>query len=392
MGVKKMTTPSTHVPATELEAVALDQVRAYLTLAGWQLRDEDGRTSLWLQTARQRELRVVLPARRNMSDYGETLATALQTVAYAERRAPSEVLGDLISGAADSVSVRLTPETPSGQAPLSLAVTAVNALHDYVVGSAAALDVDSLVLPPRRPVRAESYAGETNLSTSKGSFILTLTLPLVTAFTPDSDDGQLALVDVPPQPYGRSVTRRMRESARSAIQLAREVSSGSVPIRAFGETGGVSPNATELAALARLGGTGHSPYELRFAETPLASSRLETLRLSVTATEQGVMAEAADFLRTKQPREGVTVEGLVIRLFRTGIFGSGEAVIQGPDDDTGVPRKFRVSLSEHDYNEAVRAHQEGLKVIASGDLEISGTRRSLVRISNFAIVPGLEDS
>jgi hypothetical protein len=113
--------------------------------------------------------------------------------------------------------------------------------------------------------------------------------------------------------------------------------------------------------------------------------------LAITPAEQRIIGDAADFLRTKQPRSDVTVMGLVVRLFRTSAYGRGEIVIQGADDDFGTERRYRVELGEDHYNEAVRAHREGLQVVATGDVDIRGTRRSLNRLRSFAILPGLED-
>jgi acyl-coenzyme A thioesterase PaaI-like protein len=111
--------------------------------------------------------------------------------------------------------------------------------------------------------------------------------------------------------------------------------------------------------------------------------------VSITPAEQRILDEAGDYLRTRQPRSGVTVVGLVVRLFRTSAFGRGEVVVQGVDDDFGVARRYRIDLGEDHYNEAVRAHGEGLQVIATGDVDIRGTRRSLMRLTSFAVLPGL---
>lgn len=113
--------------------------------------------------------------------------------------------------------------------------------------------------------------------------------------------------------------------------------------------------------------------------------------LAVTPAEQRILGEAADYLRTKQPRSDVTVMGLVVRLFRTDAFGRGEIVIQGVDDDFGTERRYRLELGEDHYDEAVRAHSEGRQVLATGDVDIRGTRRSLTRLTSFAILPGLDE-
>lgn len=381
----------------DTKAPALAAFTNYLAGSGWTLEDSDEQTSMWRLHRDQlyEEIRVVLPTTQRVRDYGDRIDDALKALSFVERRLPEEIADDINFGGADNVAVRLTPDAPAGEAPLLLAYSAISALKNFVVASAASLDHDSLVLPPRRPQRAEAYASQARLSTQPGSFILSLALPLSDIYAEESDDptvsGQDALVEVPPQPFGRKVTNRMLSTTRKAQQLAEEVSEGDRPISSFGEFVPHAPNATELAALSSLGGPDHDIYQIRFAKSPLTGGPAEPAVLRITPGQQRILGEAADYLRTKQPRAGVTVTGLVVRLFREGGFGRGEAVIQGVADDSGEARRYRVELGELDYNEAVRAHANGLQVTATGDLDIRGTRRSLRRLTSFAVIPGLED-
>lgn len=368
----------------------------YLQGAGWVLDDDDGRTTLWRPRSSDMEtsMRVVLPVSQEVRDYAERINEALRTLAYMEQRLPREIAVDMSFGGADNVSVRLTPNTPAGEAPLLLAHSAISALRNYVVASAAALDADSLVLPHRRPQRAESYAAQARISTQPGSFILSLALPLVDAYTESSTAptaGQESLLDIRPLPFGRKVTSRMLAAAQRSQHLAQEVGEGDKPLSSFGQPGQSAANATELEALSSLGGPDHDVYQIRFSQSPLAAGSREPTRLKITPSQQRILGEAADFLRTRQPRTGVTVVGLVVRLFREGKLGKGEVVIQGIDDDTGSARRFRVELGESDYTMAVHAHGIGLQVTATGDLDIRGTRRSLHRLTSFSVLPGIED-
>lgn len=94
-------------------------------------------------------------------------------------------------------------------------------------------------------------------------------------------------------------------------------------------------NATELAALAGLGGPEYAMYKIRLARSPLADGLRSQELFSVSPGQQRIFAEAADYLRTQQPRLGVVVQGIVVRLARDsrGATGPGEVVIQGADDD-----------------------------------------------------------
>lgn len=368
----------------------------YLQGAGWALDDNDGRTMLWRPHSSDAEtnMQLVLPVSQEVRDYAERINEALRTLAYVGRRLPQEIAADMSFGGADNVSVRLTPNAPAGEAPLLLAHSAISALRNYVVASATALDANSLVLPPRRPLRAELYAAQTRISTQSGSFVLSLALPLTDAYTEmpaASMAGQEPLLEVPAQPFGRKVMSRMLAAAQRAQRLAVEVGEGDKPLSSFGQPGQNVANATELEALSSLGGPDHDVYQIRFSQSPLAVGYREPTRLKITPSQQRILGEAADFLRTKQPRAGVAVTGLVVRLFREGKLGKGEVVIQGVDDDTGNARRFRVELDESDYKSAVRAHGTGLEVTATGDLDIRGTRRSLRRLTSFSVLPGLED-
>lgn len=389
-----MTVLPPHSTAPGAGPVHLARLRTYLHGSGWTLVDEDGRSALWRPPPGQNEdLRVVLPASEGIADYADRVVEVLRTLSFAERRAPEDVLGDIEYGSADTFAIRLSADAPPGQAPLAVVHSAIIALRSFVVGSAAALDVEKLVLPSRRPWRAEAYADQARVSTASGSFVINLSLPLYDDAARPSEEMEVEqghLLDVPSQPYGRRVGLRMLAAAERASSLARQVGTGDVAIRSFGALEPNAPNATELAALATLGGPEKIRYRVRFTPSPLVPGA-RSMVLAITPAEQRILGEAADYLRTRQPRSDVTVVGLVVRLFRTSAYGRGEIVIQGVDEYFGTERRYRLELGEDHYNEAVRAHREGLQVVATGDVDIRGTRRSLTRLTSFAILPGLEE-
>lgn len=390
-----------------LRPPSLGALKEYLSNSGWAMVDEDSRTSMWRPgRSFAEELVVVLPLREDIQDYNERIYEALRTVAYVERRSINEISSDISYGAADTVSVRLVPDAPPGEAPLSLAYSALAALRFYVIGSGSALDNHALVLPTRRPLRAESYVSKVRFATQPGSFILTLALPLVEAFDeipPVSGDNdeleaeqgtresvQEPMFEVPPQPFGRRIMNRMAAVARNAQLLADAVGAGNEPLRAFGTPGRETPNATELEALSGLGGPERNPYRLRFAQTPLAPRSRDAILLQITPGQQRIMAEAAVYLRTEQPRSDVTVEGVVVRLSRDHNYGPGVVVIEGVADDSGTARRYYLELVEKEYKEAIRAHSLGLRVAARGDLDTRGSYKWLRPARSFAVIPGLE--
>lgn len=391
----------------------LSAVTNYLTGAGWNVIEQGERGTVWQPSrSEQHSFVVALPSTQDVTDYGERVYEALRTVAYVERRSIDEVASDISFGAADTVAARLVPDAPPGEAPLSLAYSAMSALRSFVIGSGSALDNRSLVLPTRRPLRAESYVSRVRFSTHPGSFIMALSLPLMETFEEssslraegsesedsynaevlqeDKEPVQEPLLQLPPQPFGRRVTIRMVTAARRAQTLADAVNAGDQPLRVFGEPVPGAANATELEALSGLGGPEKYPYRLRFAQSPLGTDHQDAVILQVTPGQQRVMEDAAVFLRTKQPRTNVTAEGVVVRLSRDHHYGPGIVVIEGVADDSGDVRRFYVELTEDDYNEALRAHSEGYRVVARGDLVTRGSYKWLRPVRAFAIIPGLD--
>ena len=217
---------------------SLSALREYLAGSGWTLADSNERNTVW----RKADFIAVLPDTENVQDYAERVYEALRTVAYSERRSIDEIVSDIRFGAADVIAARLVPDAPPGEAPLSLAFSATSALRSYVIGSGSALDNHSLVLPARRPPRAELYVSKVRFSTRPGSFILALSLPLLESFEEarstgagDQDSGeeeapelkgaeiQEPLLELPPQPFGRRITNRMTAVAQYAQTLADQV-------------------------------------------------------------------------------------------------------------------------------------------------------------------------
>lgn len=388
-----MTTPS--LPRVDATTASPETLAAYLARSGWTLLDADEHTAMYQRLIDEQDLRAVVPTRTDIIDYADEVQEALRTVAFSERRSVEEVANDVtMPGGADTIAVRLRPALPSGQAPLGLALEAISALRNYVVGAAAGLDMEgSLVLPSRRPARAETYADQVRLSTAPGSFVVQLGLPLTDeeGVQGGSTSPPDKLLEIPETPYGRRVTNRLVAVTRRSVALAQRVSDGDADLKDFGLPERAAANATELSALAAVGGEDHARYDLRFAQSPQGGIAASPSVLRVTPGVQRVLGEAADFLRLAQPRANLRVQGLVVRLTRDGAFGPGQISVLGATDDSGRSRRVRMNLEESAYNAALRAHREGLFVVAVGDLERTGNVQWLRRVSEFAIVPGLSD-
>jgi hypothetical protein len=374
--------------------VPLRSLEDYLVRGGWAVQERDARTVHWARAGAE-GARVVTPAALT-SDYPDQLEDALRVLSSVEQRPATDIQEDAAEAGVDALWLRLTPDAPSGQVPLTVAHEVIGALRELVVGSASALTSKALVLPPQRPRRAQAYVERVRVSTAPGSFVVRLAMPLSDEWevpsAPSEDD---VLVDVPESPYGRQVVTRLRIATAHALQLATKVGSGEERLAAFGRAGSAAANATELASLASLGSLleGRSLYRMHFSLSPLAPRSRRDLPLdwSVTPAQQTVLAEAADFLRTRQPRMDVLVAGLIIRLAREGKQGSGNVWLQAVLDDSGRERRIQLELTEADYIKAIHAHEQGLFVHATGDVKRKGNWSVLSPVRSFDVRPSLLD-
>lgn len=368
-------------------AVTVENLTSYLQAAAWR-RSEVGRTVVWQpSSAEHSDLQVALP-QDGVGDSPEVLHEAARVIAYVEGFTVAGLVNSLSGSGADTLSVRLLPDELSGVAPLALAQESITALRMLVVGSAAALTNSALVLPSRRPALVEQYAAEAKVSTRQGSFIWDVALPLTVEAGKASavPDGQATLMEMAPQPFGRRVTNRILSTAANALAMASRVADGTASIEQFALPHLRLGNALELDALARLGDVPGAPYHLRLSQSALAPRTRPSTTLSATPSQRERLAEAAEFLRTTQPQEGVTVEGYVVRLFREGAFGPGDVTLHAVLDDSGKNKACVMNLAEEDYAEAHRAHLDGLVVVARGDLATAGTRKRLKNPTQFHVI------
>jgi hypothetical protein len=367
---------------------------SYLARSGWTPVQRSDLSAVWTRRHQAQVLRLVLPS-PGVADFHELMYEALRVIAFAADKSLVEVLADVEFGGADVVSVRLASSAPSGQAPLTMAQAAVTALRAFVIGSAAGLDAITAVLPARRP-RAERFANQVRLSTTAGSFVMTVALPLFERPAVGGPESLQTTLDdsvvIPAVPYGREVARRMRDVAQQAIRLTREIAEGEEDITAFESDPAASGNATELEGLSGLGGRGERRYEVRFTQSPVIAPDPDVPTvLAVEPDAQELFRKAARLLRERKPKDDVTIRGQVVRLARDGGLGPGDVVIRGREPGAQNEHRYRVHLSEDQYGQAIAAHERSAEVSARGSLAIRGNFLMLEPLAGFTVQLSLPD-
>ncbi|QCY34405.1 hypothetical protein [Kocuria rosea] len=392
-------TSSIHSYVAPTAEKSLSAIRDYLTATGWVSLDFDKNSELWKPTtayldkleveSRRTPYQILLPANHLFLDFEELYEDAVNLLSYLEKRQRKEVIDDLSCGGSDSISIRLQPDTPSGEAPLGLARNSADGLHDLLVGAACSLTYQNRpVLPSRRPIRAERYAEEARYSTQPGSFIINLALPLADTNAPivEQDDTQPELFNV--APYGRRVSDRIDAVIAGAWQISNEHAQGQESVIDADRFKGF--NTVELDGLSKIGDTGELAvgYSFRLAQSPLSRELKKPPQVKTFSRKQlDILEGASALLRADEIRENLTVRGKVTDLHRDGAFGAGNISIMSTAGDEGHNRKYKLNLGEEDYEAAWRAHGGPYEVLVTGDVQISARRRTFITVHSFELVP-----
>lgn len=387
----------TEVPtAADSTRPTVAEVARYLSLNRWSV-ETSGSVNVYYPPG-DVDLQIALPAEAGTSrNVDAQIDDAVRVIAHFEKRTVRETLANLTGTGADTIAVRLLPETPPGTAPLAAAHEAIAALRELVVGAASALRNDSLILPARPAAGVDDYANRTHFSTRPGSFIVDLTLPLtVDAVSrgvqePSEQAAFFAAEEIDPtprhdpNPFGRAVSRRIRSTVTNALQAADQVTTGDLRLTAFTEPGRNLGNATELEAISKLGGSLGTDYQIRFTDTALAPGAEPVEIVTATPAQQRILVEAAALIREQQSFEDITLNGYVIRLVkkRPNPHGPGEVTIRATVEEIGATVNCWVHLGADDYEHALNAHNDGLEIHATGTLDFNKNRWRLRDVTSF---------
>jgi hypothetical protein len=221
-----------------------DDVLRYLAATGWQRTRDYGRGEIWAlamgQSARSHPFEVLVPLDQRLRDYPLRMTDLLETLAAAEQRDPTSVLGDLDLRWADVLYARLDTFSLAGLAP------ALTGLRDLVLAAAKAVE----------PRKAWDHVRNTQVGTAHTGN------PLITVRTELSRGVG--------EPVERRVTRTIYEGVMAAYRVTssdREAHVFFPDQNGYGAAPAEAPHGI-CVALARIGGRSRQGYELRFAWSP----------------------------------------------------------------------------------------------------------------------------
>ncbi|MFF8262071.1 hypothetical protein [Streptomyces virginiae] len=378
------------VPEDELERLRPHDVAHYLRSRGWQEAGRVRYSRRWERDWAGRARRLLLPMDTDLADFADRMADLVGALAELESRPPTAVLQDLRATGLDVQYIRTMPSTPSGTIPVQAGVLAVTSARDLLMAAACHTIEPRLVQPRRKPRAARDFVDSARFGpTVPGSYILSVQVPL------PERDVQPSLFGDDPEPFARSVSRRMYRAVAAAHTAAEEATEAddSAP---FTEAVGDGVSADLCEALAGIGGhdgrgtsSAHA-FSIDFAWSP--RWRVPPMDSLAPFSPRLVHAlrEGAQDLRQQEPEPGVTVIGRSTKLKRAAEYGPGEvtveAVVLGVAGKIGPKRQIHVTLAEDEYTRATDAHAQGRTLKIEGDLARRGTYYELTRITAFDVL------
>ena len=299
-----------------LTAIPPTDITDYLTAHGWRRDATQGPAEIWSVTVSSIDVTVLIPENAESRGYPARVAEVVRTLAEVEERTASEVLRDLRDVQVDALEVRLLT---GGTVPLPDGYVAVRGMRDLLAAAAtsAGLGTDEV----RRFLRGARL--------EQSGPVLRVEIPL----------------DTTGSVWSRDVLTHLHHALRTAHDLEGHVPDG---LR---------------TALADLGGTRQTPFEIAFswapsdpvgADTP--PLRFDRHRISLL-TDGAVLADAR-------------VEGVVVELRRDAPDEDGTVVVAGrvSAGDRAWHDRVTVRLPRHGYEIATRAHEAAATVVVRGRL------------------------
>jgi len=368
-----------------LEALRPLEMAAYLRSHGWrEAQVVPGKGSIWSTGANGNTFEILLPLNHNLADYLTRLHQALETLALAEGRPPTQVWEDLTTSGADIVRAAVQrPDAEDGTLPLGAGVGLVDSTRDLMLAAACAAVRPRPYYATRKPNQALEYVSRLRLGqTGRGSYVVTILSRVPQGMQPAGGTELFGQVE---EPFDRRATATLAR-ALEAVQGAAERTAATGRLDAFQAAIAAGVSANLCQALVGMAGEGDAVQGLQFdfSWSPIRPV-LEPLprRVRVLADALPIIREAGRILQETSPQEEFVLRGMVVRLDRPKGAEVGTVGIVAYID--GRPRRVNVELRGAEYDQAIRAHQERLPVVCTGELVREGRGLVLRNPRDFGV-------
>lgn len=360
-----------------LLAVSPAALSAYARAAGWS-RGEPYRVHSNVYT-KEDAPDIVVPRTEALGDYASVVSGLIATFAESAEQDRMTVYRDLVTADRDAVRVRavdLDESDRDGSLPIDAGADLVCAARDLVLAAACALDNPRPIYRMGANRDAADYLRRVRLGqTEQGSFVVTLLSPVVPPPIRAAPDSKHRPPDVEAseEPIARRVTARLASALAAARRATDDAGCGESRAFSSAVRAGVSANLCD--ALATLTETlSRVDIGVVWARTYPRNETGRAVRFA--AHDAPILREASRAFRSREPRPGVTLVGLVQRLERDDAAADGMVTLRTSLD--GRNQSVGALLRQSDYHRAIQAHRRKAPIVVRGDLERAGRRWRLL--------------
>ena len=365
-----------------LLAVSPMALSAYARTAGWAKVETYGEHSDVY--AGQSLPEIIIPRTHQLGDYASVVSRLIAIFARVAEVGEATLYNDLITSDRDVIRARAVDVAGDGTVDLGSGVKMVRAARDLVLAIACSLSGWRPFYRAGANREANEFLRRMRLGqTEQGSFVVTLLTPTILPLDQDilSPDHEIDTTITT-----RRVTLRL-DRALTAARGAVEIASGG-DANAFSQavTRGVSANLCE--ALVDL----IEPFPaLDISITWARTYRMSTPRqtVSFTGDDVPILRAAAQLFRSREPQPDVRLTGSVRILRREESERDGTVTIRASVN--GGLQSVTATLTQSDYDRAIRAHEERWPVVVAGDLERIGQRWHLHTPRIVAVISDADD-
>lgn len=375
-----------------LKSVQPLEFAAYLRASGWREYEHlPERASVWsLNDGSGGGYEILLPLRRDFRDFTARISEALQTLEVVEQRSQLDILGELATTVADVVRVRVNPlVSANGSIPIDRGVDLFQRAREMMLAAACAAVEPRSQYQTRKPNKAVEYLSKVHIGqTERGSYVVNILSRVAPTLEPSVllERGELFPTEpFETDPFERLVTKTLAE-ALEATRSAAEYSGATGTMEHFTQAirSGVSANLCEaIVGMSQSGGGEGLEIGLRWSPArPMRDGAPHNVSFSADAIP--LIEEAARVFRKTPTQEGFEVEGYVVKLDRREPLG-GEGVITILSIVEDSSRLISVKLDAEDYDRAIQAHKNGIKVTCYGNLVKQGSQFVLLNPRGFTL-------
>jgi len=359
---------------------------AYLRAHGWRSLEstDDDPLSEWVKESERGYYELQVPRDSHWKDYPRRVRDVVTVLAEEEARSQLDLVADIPLVARDIIRVRCIVQGRSdGTISLDDGAHIAAAARSMMLAAACSTVEPRRAWASRKPQQATRYLDELSLGqTERGSFVLTLLVPVPPALVPPAVGFERADED---EPFNRRVTRTLG-TALTAVRRAAEVGVSTGDLSAFegGVDDGISADFCEALALVRECAS-VAQFEVRIGWASSRPPRDPPAALHDLAPDSlEVIREAGRVLRERTPVEDFEVEGTVVKVNRPGDELFGDAVVLGAVD--GRTRQIHINVGGEAWTTTMRAMAERTILRCRGELVREGKRYVLRNVRDLRII------